>query len=428
MVYTTPTKLPGLEQQPGPRTASIASTPRAYGTPRQMSVGTPREMTGSESSFDEKYSGISEGSQDYFPRPPRTAPSGSLRQRSRPEGQHSAPLNVPRLHNLPAPGSVDTPRSGRGSWPNSPNSAKRKFYFDQGQSFAHTVPHGVSGSEEVPQLKNFAVSLPGWINQGVTEQRTHLKLYYCDMLGRPKLEPPIRPDAVEWEVEKMKEFVLNARPKTRLDAYPLLVITQDILQRVAMDKIKIVSDREASLQAELEKLLATIRDLEVQVREGKDTISKLKLGAMMSSARKGLEGEALLAKEHEERERALKEIQDMMQKSDAEKKALEEEAERLKKLLAEQRKQLENANRQIKIAQQQAEATMKQYDSDVKRKPGDLFASWTDADKKAILLEQLLNNSELLGHVGLDAISKAWTRDGSASKQLLAARDRKSVV
>lgn len=284
------------------------------------------------------------------------------------------------------------------------------------------MPHGVSGSEEVPQLKNFAVSLPGWINQGVTEQRTHLKLYYCDMLGRPKLEPPIRPDAVEWEVEKMKEFVLNARPKTRLDAYPLLVITQDILQRVAMDKIKIVSDREASLQAELEKLLATIRDLEVQVREGKDTISKLKLGAMMSSARKGLEGEALLAKEHEERERALKEIQDMMQKSDAEKKALEEEAERLKKLLAEQRKQLENANRQIKIAQQQAEATMKQYDSDVKRKPGDLFASWTDADKKAILLEQLLNNSELLGHVGLDAISKAWTRDGSASKQLLAAR------
>lgn len=35
--------------------------------------------------------------------------------------------------------------------------------------------------------------------------------------------------------------------------------------------------QEASLQAELEKLLATIRDLEVQVREGKDTISKLKL-------------------------------------------------------------------------------------------------------------------------------------------------------
>eukprot|EP00961_Rhodomonas_salina_P017591 236654-Rhodomonas_salina.1 len=213
MVYTTPTKLPGLEQQPGPRTASIASTPRAYGTPRQMSVGTPREMTGSESSFDEKYSGISEGSQDYFPRPPRTAPSGSLRQRSRPEGQHSAPLNVPspssagylpcascpasqvpRLHNLPAPGSVDTPRSGRGSWPNSPNSAKRKFYFDQGQSECWAHPPTSSAC-----LKNFAVSLPGWINQGVTEQRTHLKLYYCDMLGRPKLEPPIRPDAVEWE-------------------------------------------------------------------------------------------------------------------------------------------------------------------------------------------------------------------------------------
>ena len=64
--------------------------------------------------------------------------------------------------------------------------------------------------------------------------------------------PPSAP--LSPQVEEMKKFVFEAKPRTRLDAYPLLCTTQDVMRRLANKEIKIISKRENELASALEKM------------------------------------------------------------------------------------------------------------------------------------------------------------------------------
>jgi hypothetical protein len=45
------------------------------------------------------------------------------------------------------------------------------------------------------------------------------------------------------EYEDLNRFVIEAKPKTRLDAFPLLVMTQHVLKRLADKDLSIISAR-----------------------------------------------------------------------------------------------------------------------------------------------------------------------------------------
>ena len=84
----------------------------------------------------------------------------------------------------------------------------------------------------------------------------HLRLYYTDMLAAKPVPNPVPPPQDTWEVEEMKKFVFQAKPRTRLDAYPLLLVTQDVFRRVAEKEIKIVSKHEQEMALLLGEMTA----------------------------------------------------------------------------------------------------------------------------------------------------------------------------
>ena len=134
------------------------------------------------------------------------------------------------------------------------------------------------------QMKAFDISMPGWADSSVPEQRMHLRLYYSDMLAAHPVAPPVAADCDTWEVEEMKKFVLAARPRTRLDAYPLLIATQDVLRRVAEKKVRIISQREQALQSNLEALTFERDHLKHQLELACNDLHKEKVTAKFNLA------------------------------------------------------------------------------------------------------------------------------------------------
>lgn len=84
--------------------------------------------------------------------------------------------------------------------------------------------------------------------------------YYCDLLAAPPAEPLVGDDERTVDVEEMCEWLSTVSPRTRVDAYPLWIMTREMLRRFLSRDLRIVS-KEAAQLAE------RVRTLEDQVHQ-----------------------------------------------------------------------------------------------------------------------------------------------------------------
>jgi len=85
------------------------------------------------------------------------------------------PLKLPTEgHNAPRPTS--SARSGRGTWRNETTHRRYNFTDANGRSSFANTPHGIAVSDaRTPSLKHFDVICPQWVDNSVSESRTHVR-------------------------------------------------------------------------------------------------------------------------------------------------------------------------------------------------------------------------------------------------------------
>ena len=107
------------------------------------------------------------------------------------------------------------------------------------------------------RLSHFSVKMP-MADPGTegaleaADKTAHLRIYYGDMLGVEPAEPPVAKNERTIEVDKMAAWLSEAVPRSRIDAYPLLVLTRDILRRFVSKDLIVVSKEAKRLAASLD--------------------------------------------------------------------------------------------------------------------------------------------------------------------------------
>ena len=102
----------------------------------------------------------------------------------------------------------------------------------------------------------------------IAAPREYLRVYYSDFLGvnpanKPKFSDPLEKtiDCDDW-----LEWIRYANPRTRLDAYPLLLVCKELLDRLVRRELTLISRRTEDLTAALERaqteLAAQTQELE----------------------------------------------------------------------------------------------------------------------------------------------------------------------
>ena len=62
-------------------------------------------------------------------------------------------------------------------------------------------------------------------------------------------------------------WIVHAEPRSRMDAYPLLIMCRDLLQRLERRELRVASRKAEELMAELEKARATIEGQKAELDE-----------------------------------------------------------------------------------------------------------------------------------------------------------------
>ena len=98
--------------------------------------------------------------------------------------------------------------------------------------------------------------------------RDYLRIYYGDYLGASQANKPNFADPLEKTIDcdDWIEWIRNANPRTRVDAYPLLLVCKELLDRLVRRDLTLISHRNEELVRSLEQVqteLATkARELE----------------------------------------------------------------------------------------------------------------------------------------------------------------------
>lgn len=342
-------------------------------------------------------------------------------------------------------GSVSARFSARGTWRSE--TARRRYTFEDGNGRSNFsfAPHGISLSDSrTPILKNFDVICPQWVDNAVSESRTHTKIYYTDLLGAPPVHPPIAADATTWEVDSLKEFLLTSRPRTRMDAYPLLVLTQNILKRFANNEIKVVTEKEGAFMREIDLLRQQLleaseeRDALLQrLKDGQEALGKTSITGMLSAAARSAASSELHASQGElqsERE-MLQSEREMMAKLEAEKKRLEDQQAEMERKLKEALAEMQKAVAQLKAAtalnsesdsklraeKEKFDKLQAKMDEAQQGKGGKegvmaMFGGLSLQEQGDVFITVILPNQALLASVGCSRMADAWTMQGAASR------------
>jgi hypothetical protein len=90
--------------------------------------------------------------------------------------------------------------------------------------------------------------------------REHLRLYYSDYLRVPVAEGLkfMDQEETEFDCDDLVAWTTQAEPRTRVDAYPLLVMCRDLLRRLAQRELRVLSRRADALAAELARERETV--------------------------------------------------------------------------------------------------------------------------------------------------------------------------
>ena len=132
-------------------------------------------------------------------------------------------------------------------------TVKRRFFSNTISGLDTASGHEKSMSV-APTMSHFDVKI-----QTSETKLDHLRMYYCDFFDPScRAESPITADQRTIEVDKMCEWLLRVSPRTRFDAYPLWIITKDILRRFVSRDVALL-DRHAAAQRErIEQLGAAL--------------------------------------------------------------------------------------------------------------------------------------------------------------------------
>ena len=97
------------------------------------------------------------------------------------------------------------------------------------------------------------LELDGDCTKGSSTARDYLRVYYSDYLGVEPAKGPDYADAAGASIdcEEWVRWMQQAQPRTRVDAYPLLLVCKDLLRRVAARDVRVVSHRNEELAAAL---------------------------------------------------------------------------------------------------------------------------------------------------------------------------------
>jgi len=102
-------------------------------------------------------------------------------------------------------------------------------YFTQGIG-----PEGKPGVQS-----HFCVRIPAELPQ--SHSTNYLRVYYSDFLAVGPADIPVGRDERTVEVDKMATWLLSVEPRSRIDAYPMLLLTKDILRRFVSKDLVVVS-------------------------------------------------------------------------------------------------------------------------------------------------------------------------------------------
>jgi hypothetical protein len=246
---------------------------------------------------------------------------------------------------------------------------------------------------------------------------------------------------VTWDVEALKEFLLTSRPRTRLDAYPLLVMTQGILRRFADREIRLLNEKEEGLLDEISRLkeqmavlFSEAAGLREQLSDHTDLLNKHRTAsslkqALFSASKKQLEAsveemgaqaESISKMDEENKrlhdklrdlERRLREAQTEAQMAKEARRSAEARAEKAEKLAETER----NRASELEEAKKAAEA-------DRVRAHGEgayeRFAALglSQEEKGQILVRHMLPDAPLLAAVGCRGMGDAWALEGEAGR------------
>ena len=216
----------------------------------------------------------------------------------------------------------------------------------------------------------------------------------------------------------MKKFVFHAKPRTRLDAYPLLLATQDVLRRVSEKEIRVVSKREADMARRLEEVSFQREQLSQDLAIAKREIDHLKMTAklqmvtsMMIPKGDNAEAQEAYKQAQVELESYKKEQQRMR---DENQETLDQLAALRLEVLARQKKEAQLES-QIRQQKQQQDAILRKMDSQAGTNKLDLWSMWPDVDRKEIMLKKALSDKNLLALCTAAGILRAWTTEGTGS-------------
>jgi len=133
------------------------------------------------------------------------------------------------------------------------------------------------------KMSHFSVKIPASeiASMGVEGRTEHLRIYYSDLMGaEPAQDPRAKPNDRTIEVEKMATWLTDAAPRSRIDAYPLWVLTRDILKRFLGKELSIVSREAKRMATSLDMTNKALRkvqhDLGKSQKEVADRDEKLK--------------------------------------------------------------------------------------------------------------------------------------------------------
>ena len=135
------------------------------------------------------------------------------------------------------------------------------------------------------KLAHFCVRMPASEMAGADglageNKRSHLRIYYSDLLNAKPAEPPVGPNERTIEVEKMAAWLIEVAPRSRVDAFPLLVLTRDILRRFVSKDLTLVNTHskrvESSLELTNKALKKTQQDLAKSVKQTAARDEKIK--------------------------------------------------------------------------------------------------------------------------------------------------------
>ncbi len=128
-----------------------------------------------------------------------------------------------------------------------------------------------------PLPRSFSVDLGAFRELGgdpvqPTASRDHLRLYYSDYLRVPSAQGVRFLDSEETllDGDDLLDWTVQAEPRTRTDAYPLLVMSRDLLRRLAQKGLRVSSRRAEELAAELAHARAAVGVLNAELAELRD--------------------------------------------------------------------------------------------------------------------------------------------------------------